>query len=552
MVSKLFPLLMDFFWALLSSFFLVLSFPDFNLGILAWIGILPLLIAIHGKGLAFGFLLSLLCGTLFSSGIFHWILEVPNYTLLHHTLIMAYLGLYFAFFGLAFNFISKHWGVNPALFAAPFIWVSLEYIRSNLSFLALPLELLAHSQYQYPIIIQIVSLAGTYSISFLIVMVNVALAKILLPFVFAPRPSPIKEGGKVNGSSLKKREITPYLPLVKGGKEGLRENILIVISASCLIFTLIYGYLTTSQPITGNRFKISLVQGNIDQSKKWDPKYAREIIQIYADLTEQASRTQPTLIIWPETATPGAITLNPRLYTELTRIVRNAGTPLLFGSSQHRKFEEKGSKQLQYTNSAYLFPSEPSLGRTQRYDKIRLFPFSEYVPYKGIAPWSILGVRDSDEYQAGKQYTIFELPSCRFGVIICWENVFPDLVREFVRNGAQFIVNITNEARFGKTAGPYQLASIGVFRAVENRVYVIRCANTGVSCIIDPYGRILDRIKDQKGQDLFVRGVMTGLVIPLNSRTFYTRYGDWMVWVAMLGSVVFLVIALWHKCLLKM
>jgi apolipoprotein N-acyltransferase len=125
-------------------------------------------------------------------------------------------------------------------------------------------------------------------------------------------------------------------------------------------------------------------------------------------------------------------------------------------------------------------------------------------------------------------------------VTICWENIFPDLFRQFVRRGAQFMVNITNEARFGKTAAPYQLASISVFRAVENRVFVIRCANTGVSCIIDPYGRIVDRVKDQQGQDIFIRGVISGWVIPLESKTIYTRCGDGFAWVAIFGSVLFL------------
>ena len=109
------------------------------------------------------------------------------------------------------------------------------------------------------------------------------------------------------------------------------------------------------------------------------------------------------------------------------------------------------------------------------------------------------------------------------------------------------MVNITNEAWFGRTAAPYQFLSMTVFRAVENRLYVVRCANTGVSCLIDPYGRILDRVKDKSGQDIFVRGVMTGSVIPLESKTFYTRYGDCFAWLSLGCSVVFLVVAFLRK-----
>lgn len=292
---------------------------------------------------------------------------------------------------------------------------------------------------------------------------------------------------------------------------------------------------------------MSLVQGNIEQIKKWDPRYAHEIMKIYANLTEQASKDQPALIVWPETATPGSINEDIKLLIEVRNITMKAGTYLLLGSAAHQKFHEKQIKGFKYLNSAFLIRPEPKLLKQQRYDKIRLFPFGEYLPLKGIIPWSILNVRESSDYTPGAEFTIFETPTFRFGSIICWENVFPDLFRQFVRRGSQFIVNITNEAHFGKTAAPYQLVSISVFRAVENRIFVVRCANTGISCIIDPHGRIVDRIKDDKGQDIFVRGVMSGWIIPLDSRTIYTRYGDWMVWVVLVGTLIFLIVSFFKK-----
>jgi len=322
---------------------------------------------------------------------------------------------------------------------------------------------------------------------------------------------------------------------------------LIITAALLTTLTLLYGYVVISQPITGNRTKISLVQGNIEQVKKWDRRYAREVMQTYADLTEEASKDRPALIIWPETATPGAISQDFRLHMEVINIAKKAGTYLLLGSAQHQKFAEKEKKRFKYLNSAFLIDPQPKLGKNQRYDKIRLFPFGEYLPFKDIIPWSYLNVPNISDYAPGKEFTVFEIPGFRFGVIICWESVFPELVREFVRNGAQFMVNITNEAWFGKTAAPYQLLSMSVFRAVENRVFVVRCANTGISCIIDPYGRIVDRIKNEKGQDVFIRGVMSGWIIPLDSNTIYTRYGDIFVWLAFFGTVVFLVVALFKK-----
>ena len=552
MTPKRLLLARDFSLTLLSSFLLVLSFPDFNLGLMAWAGLLPLLLALNRKSLTHSFLLSLLCGMLFFMGIFHWILVVARYTLLHHALLALYLGSYFGFFGLAFSYVSSRSGTTPALLSAPFLWVSLEYVRSNLSFLALPWGLLGHSQHQYPIIIQIASLGGTYSISFLIVMVNAALMAVVYSFYEVLQ---LRQKYHV--------KIPPGLPLPKGGVTTLQKNgptippflkgdvgrfqiskkermSLVIVAASLLFSALLYGYFTITNTITGNKFKISLVQGNIPQERKWDPRYAHEIMQIYTKLTERASKDQPDMIVWPETATPGSITIRPRLHMELIETVRRIGAYLLVGSAPGQKFEAQSPMKLRYTNSAFLIPPGPGTVRSQRYDKIRLFPFGEYLPYKETLPWSWINVRESSYYAAGKDFTVFDLSDARFSVVICWEDIFPDLVRQFVKRGAQFLVNLTNEAHFGKTAAPHQLVSISVFRAVENRVFVVRCANTGVSCIIDPYGRIVDRVKDEKGQDIFVRGTVTGWIIPMESNTIYTRYGDVLVWVAVLGTVGFL------------
>jgi apolipoprotein N-acyltransferase len=539
MAFKYFRYLIDFALALLSSLLLVVSFPKFDLGLLAWIGLTPLLVAIHGKGLRYSFFLSFICGLLFFAGIFHWILVVPGYTLLHHALFVLFLPPYFAFFGLAFGFISRRWSLTPALFAAPFIWVSLEYIRSNLSFMALPWALLAHSQYQYPVIIQIASVAGAYGISFLIVMVNSAFAAIVLS-AHESYQLRRKYHVKISNHAMASDERWG-LRISKAGR------VLVLVTASLVVFTLIYGSLVISEPLIGTELKISIVQGNIVQEKKWDPRYARKIMQTYAELTEEASKNQPALIIWPETATPRSINEDLWLRTEVRNIAKESGTYLLLGSAEYQKFQEGGSKKFKLFNSAFLIPPEPRLAKNQRYDKIRLFPFGEYLPLKEVIPWSYINVPNISEYVAGREFTIFEASGSRFGVTICWENIFPDLFRQFVKRGAQFMVNITNEAWFERTAAPYQLVSMSVFRAVENRVFVVRCANTGVSCIIDPYGRIVDRVKDEKSQDIFVRGVMCGRIIPLESRTFYTCRGDLLVWVSFLGSIGFLLIAWAHS-----
>ncbi len=181
----------------------------------------------------------------------------------------------------------------------------------------------------------------------------------------------------------------------------------------------------------------------------------------------------------------------------------------------------------------------------QRYDKIKLFPFGEYLPYKKVIPWSFINVPTLGQYTPGNKFTVFKMPNIRFATTICWENIFADVVRKFVKQGAEFIVNITNEAHFGKTAAPYQLLAISVFRAVENGIYVVRCGNTGISCIIDPHGNISDRVKNVSGSETFIRGIGYGYVSPLKSKTIYTRYGDMIVWI----SIAFVLICLCYAYL---
>jgi apolipoprotein N-acyltransferase len=283
---------------------------------------------------------------------------------------------------------------------------------------------------------------------------------------------------------------------------------------------------------------VAVVQGNIAQERKWDRGRAEEIVAVYENLSRRALADRPDLVVWPETATPGSISKDRRLNARVHRLAAELEIPLLVGSSRHRKFGRIGEAGMEHKNSAFLIPAGPGEARHQRYDKIRLLPFGEYLPHQNTLPWAAIDIEDVGGYSAGSDFTIFEVSGVRFAVTICWENIFPDLVRQFVREGAQFIVNITNEAWFGKTAAPYQFLSMSVFRAVENGVYVVRCANTGVSGFIDPNGRVYARVTGEKGVDIFVHGVLTGTVAALDSKTFYNRHGDWLAWVSVAASIL--------------
>ena len=316
------------------------------------------------------------------------------------------------------------------------------------------------------------------------------------------------------------------------------------VATALLISTLLYGYFKISTPLKGQRLKVSIVQPNIAQKLKWNPKYGQVIMQTYGDLTRRAAKEDPALIVWPETATPRSITENLGLFRQVENLAHEAGAPILLGSSERAKSQKTQDRsKLKFMNSAFLMRSEPVREQIQRYDKIRLLPFSEYMPLKEKIPWSYLQIPEVGGFLPGKEVIVFKLPAYRFGATICWENIFPDLVRRFVKNGAQFLVNITNEAWFGKTAAPYQFLSMNVFRAVENGVYVIRSTNTGISCFIDPCGRIIDRVRDANGSDIFVRGILNKSITLQESNTVYTRYGDYFIWPCLTFTALFLLIA---------
>lgn len=495
---------------------LFLLFPTYDLGWLSWLALIPLFIAISGRSPGEGFLLCFVCGIVYFGGVFSWGFDIPRYRFLHHFLLGVYLGPFLGVFGLTFNFVSRRRSVTSAFLAAPFIWVSLEYIRSNLYFLALPWPILAHAQYQYLPVIQVASFTGAYGVSFLIAMVNSALAMALLILMH--------KLGWYTSSAID-------LPSQKG--------VIFVMFGTAVLMTLslTYGWMTLSGQNTGKKIRVSVVQGNIDNEKKANPrKHAKFIMQKYIDLTQEVSKEQPGLIVWPEAATPGYVLKSMDLHQQLTSLVRKTKTYFLVGSAEYSKFAKNRLDRRKTGNTAlFLSPTGKVLGQ---YLKIILIPFGEYVPHGKIIPWPdfIVPKEQKNWDTPGKEFTLFELDGTRFGVIICWENAFPKLFRRFVREGAYFMINITNEGWFGETAAPYQFLMMCVFRAVENRVPLVRAANTGVSCFIDRYGRIGGKIKNS-GKDIFIEGYLTREISFSEEKTFYTVYGDIFIYLSFVITV---------------
>ncbi|PIP18933.1 MAG: apolipoprotein N-acyltransferase [Candidatus Omnitrophica bacterium CG08_land_8_20_14_0_20_41_16] len=494
---------------LLSALLLIFSFPNSNLWLFAWFGFVPLFFALRDKSKIQAFLLAYFTGVIFWLGIIYWLIHV---TFIGMVILALYLALYFGVFGLIAHCYALYLpgrqapqnmtgeaGAIRYTLILPSVWVILEYIRSHL-FTGFPWALLGYSQYLNLPVIQIADITGAWGVSFLIMMGNVTLYGLIINF---------------------RLPFTVYrLPFSRGEDKRytVHKTRSLAISLFALTFVLAYGYYrlhATRYTVNGTRIKISIIQGNILQELKWDMRARDLIMQKYFELTSKAAKDNPDLIIWPEAALPVVLEDEPAYYLRLCDYIKTLNKPLLFGSVTLR--------QDLYYNSALLLSGEAKL--LNQYDKLHLVPFGEYVPFRDILKF-LDTIAPIGDIAKGKDYTIFGFP-VNFGVLICFEDVFPGLARNFVTRGAKFLVNITNDAWFGKTSEAYQHLSASVFRAVENRIYLVRCANTGVSAFISPLGKITAWVNDSKGNNIFVSGYRTETMsISYDKPSFYNRYGD--------------------------
>jgi len=290
-----------------------------------------------------------------------------------------------------------------------------------------------------------------------------------------------------------------------------------------------------AEPVVGS-LRVGLAQGNVEQDRKWDPAFQDETLARYRDLTLAAVRDGAQLVVWPETAAPFFFQEPGARRDEVLELARTTGVPLLIGAPA---FRPSSGRRLEQRNRAYLVL--PSGEATAYYDKMELVPFGEYVPFQRVLFFVDKMVTAVGTLGAGQETTVFQVPEARFGVLICYEGVFPALTRRFVDGGADFLVNITNDAWYGRTAAPYQHLVQASFRAIENRTPLVRAANTGISAVIDPDGRIrwqgplfemLEHV-----DDIHWKGV----------RTFYTRFGDVFVWLCAVVTALGVIAALRRK-----
>ena len=443
----------------LSGLFLILIFPQFNLEFLAWFALIPLFFAIQNQ---------------------------PQKTV----------ALRSFFTGMIFYFFSLNWITNTL--------VNYGNIPVSLSYLILAL---------------LAAYLSFYISLFCVLTVKWSRGKPVYFFLLAPlvwtsleylRSTHMTFGFSWMGLGYSQfQTLTVIQPAEITGVYGI-STVGIWMSWGSWALNL-----TRSQIESSPKIRVAVAQGNIEQHLKWNKLYQQPTMKIYKELTLQAVEGKPELVVWPEAATPFYYGLDPSGTKYVQDLAKTSGVPLLFGSPYKKTI---GEKELAY-NRAFLISNQ---GETiDVYDKMHLVPFGEFVPFRQALFFIEKMVEIIGDFGFGKRATVFTLNNYQLGVSICYEIIFPDLVRQPVKNGAEYLVNITNDAWFGKSAASYQHISMAALRAVENRTPIVRAANTGISGFIDATGQIRNTTQ------LFKQELIVNEIAPNKGpRTFYSKFGD--------------------------
>ena len=483
-----------------------LSMPKPALAPLGWVALAPLCVAVArtaGRPAPRGprpFLLGLVTGLTAFGGTVAWTSDVLaifgglNAALAWGlaVLLIAYLAIFPALFSATLTTAVARAGA-PALAIAPLLWVGTEWLRGTL-FSGFPWVLLGYSQSDTVAPLQVASLVGIYGLSGLVACPSAALA---LSITRDPRHSRARVAATV----------LLALPLAgtAWGAWRVQQQAL----------------------LQGPTLRVALVQGNVPQGQKWDPAYRDAILSRYLALTRDAASKDVDLVIWPESSTPFVFGRDGVQTGIMRTALQQAGVPVVFGSD-----EVVGPAE--FYNAAFVMDATGEIRGTYR--KMQLVPFGEYIPVRWLLFFAQPLVEGFSDFSAGKQLTLLPVGAHQLSVAVCYEAVFPWLSRTAVQQGSQLLTTITNDAWYGTSAAPYQHFQQARVRAVETGRYLVRAANTGISGVVDPYGRVLVQ------SPLFETGTWIGDVRWLDGTTPYVRIGDTVAWACMLvtGALILL------------
>lgn len=474
-----------------SGALLALSFPTAGHPGAAWVALAPLLIAaVQAPSAARAFGCGLLAGGVHFAGVLYWIPRVmTEYGGLPaaaagivHLLLLAYLALFPAAFAAAAATIARRFGPAAATSCAPALWVATELGRIHL-FTGFPWALLGYSQATVLPVAQLASLVGVLGLSALVAAVNAALA-------FAA----LARGAR----GVKALAAAAVLLIAAAGFGGWR------LGAGALLDQ-------------GTPLRVAAVQGNVAQHDKWNPALRDEILDRHLDLTRAAAADGARLVVWPEAATPFAFESDPARAASVRRAARDAGAHLLLGTTEIA--HAGGPRRF---NAAVMVDAAGDTAGIYR--KHHLVPFGEYVPLRRLLFFVSPLVETVGDFSAGPGPRPLLMDGQPVGAAICYEIIYPGLVRGFVTRGSRLLVTVTNDAWYGRSSAPHQHFQQASMRAIEQGRFLVRAANTGISGVVDPYGRVLARTP------LFAPRVITADVRLLEGRTVYSRTGDVLAW----------------------
>ncbi len=509
---------------LLAGALMALAFPlgpsgpgvlSTGLWICGWLCLAPLMIAAAGdgrmSGAALGGLTAGLAGFvpilcwmhpfLMRWGFLSWP-EAGGVFLL----LVSYIAAYSALFAIFVRIVSARWGPVIAITLSPAAWVALELGRGTL-LTGFPWCLLGYSQARLPLVVQIADAGGVYAVSFLLACGSAALS--LLWIAWRSR------GARPSMARLAARwAIAPALVAVAG---------------------LTYGAWRVSGNEPEGSLPVALVQANVAQSDKWDPAERDRIEADHVRMTREAVAQGARLVVWSESSVPASITTDLGYAARLQALARETGADLIVGTVA---YEGRGGRRVPL-NSAVLIGPDGPMG--ERYDKQHLVPFGEYVPLRGMLFFLESLTQEAGDFEPGTGGPPLPSRGAALGPLICYEAVFPELTRAWVRRGASALVNLTNDAWYGDTGMPRQHLAMAILRAVESRRWLMRCANTGISALIDPRGRV------RQSARLDQTALVLGSIRPAAGLTVYAAIGDSFAIACAILAASSLALALWRR-----
>jgi apolipoprotein N-acyltransferase len=349
-----------------------------------------------------------------------------------------------------------------------------------------------------PSAIQFASFTGMFGVSFWIVLANAALLSVFTS---------------------------------KGRRAGRALAFAVIVVAPFVHGSLVMGENEGSETV-----RVAVIQPNIPGEIKWDARYKSESFDALTELSREAAAQEPDLIVWPETAAPSYLRNERDDLALVAAVARDANAPVLTGCPDIAR-ESDAAGEYRPLNSVLLVGADGTVGPS--YNKIRLVPFGEVIPFETVVPLLRRVDFGEADFLPGSERTVFELPGVRVSSLICFESAFPRLAREFVAEGAELLVNVTNDVWYGRTSMPFQHASMAIMRSVENRRSLARSANSGVSMLVDPFGRVVGET------NIFERTYLVGELPIARGMTFYARYGDLFPWATVVAGALMLVASAW-------